>query len=148
MNPKIRKALDFLQTRFGIPPDVFDEFELVDYGDIWVMTPEAAKFEIKAFARRGIRLVRVFKRGDMKFTTAGMQIFGKFATKNIVYLTDRQQLEAYLRGEDIRVGQLEGVEEGQVIVKWNDDVLGSAVYRNGKLKNQLPKGRRVLGARR
>ncbi|RKY99332.1 MAG: hypothetical protein DRQ10_06335 [Candidatus Hydrothermota bacterium] len=77
-----------------------------------------------------------------------MQIFGKFATKNIVYVTNRQQLEAYLRGEDLRVGQLEGVEEGQVIVKWNDDVLGSAVYRNGKLKNQLPKGRRVLGARR
>ncbi len=144
---KIKRTLSYLKNRFGIPEEVFDDYMLIEQKDVWVASKEAAGFPIRAFSRRGIRLARIFPRG-VKFTTAGMQVFGKYATRNIVRLRNEDELERYLRGEDINVGDLEGVQEGQVIVKWNDDILGSAVYRDGKLKNQLPKGRRIIGARK
>ncbi len=144
---RIKRTLRYLEDRFGIPPEAFDGYRLIDLKDVWVASPECAEFEIKAFSRRGIRLARIFPRG-VKFTTAGMQVFGKFATKNIVHLENESQVERFLRGEDLQVGELADVDEGQVIVKWHDDILGSAIYRDGKLKNQVPKGRRIIGARK
>ncbi len=137
----VKAAVNFLKNRFGIDEEVFKDYALVEDRDIWVTSKESAEFEMKFWRRKGIRLVRIFKK-SYKFTTSGMQIFGKYATKNVVNI-EKEHLEKFLRGENIRIGEVSGVEEGQVIVKFNDDVLGSAIYRNGVLKNQLPKGRRI-----
>ena len=147
MNQTIKRVLDYLESRFGIPRKVFDDYAIIALKDVWIASKECGEFEIRAFSRRGIRLARIFPRG-IKFTTAAMQIFGKFATRNVVQLEDEEHLEKMLRGEDIKIGELDSVQEGQVIVKWGDDVIGSAIYRDGKLKNQIPKGRRILGARK
>ncbi len=147
MEQVIKRVLDYLENRFGIPRSVFDDYELIALKDVWVASRECANFPVKAFSRRGIRLARIFPRG-VKLTTAAMQVFGRYARRNIVYLQTEEQLEKMLRGEDIKIGELPSVEEGQVIVKWKEDIIGSAVYRDRKLKNQIPKGRRILGAKK
>ncbi len=133
------KALKEVCKRFGIELSVFNEWALVDKGDIWVMSKETEKFPIKRGLRSGIRLIRVYKDG-YKLTTAGIQLFGKFATKNIVEISP-QQAKDYLAGKDIYT-QASKVESGQVIVRCGNDYLGSGLYKDGKIKNQLPKGRR------
>ncbi len=137
----VNSVLNYLEEKFGIDRKVFDNYALVEDRDIWVTSKEAASFKMKFWRRKGIRLVRVFKK-SYKLTTSGMQIFGKYATKNIVQLKE-EHLERFLQGENVKVGEIDGVEEGQVIVKYKSDVIGSAIYRNGMLKNQLPKGRRI-----
>ncbi len=139
---RINSILNFLYERFGIEKDVFDGYALIEDKDVWVTSRESASFEMKFWRRKGIRLVRVFKK-SYKFTTSGMQIFGKYATKNVVDLENENDLKRFLRGENVRIN-VGGVEEGQVIVKYNGDVIGSAIYRHGVLKNQLPKGRRLI----
>ncbi len=137
----VNATFNFLYERFGIREEVFEDYALVEDKDIWVCSKMARDFNMKFWKRRGIRLVRVFKKG-FKFTTAGMQIFGRYATKNVVYIKD-DELDRFLKGENIKIEPMEGVEEGQVIVKYKDDVIGSAIYKKGMLKNQLPKGRRI-----
>jgi 16S rRNA (cytosine1407-C5)-methyltransferase len=135
----IKLALKQINERFGIPEDVFDEYELEERGDIWILSREAAKFPIKRFSKRGLRLIRVFKDG-YKLTTAGIQLFGKFATKNVAEISAGEVRE-FLEGKDISVSTPD-LEVGQVIVKHNNDYLGSGLYQKGKIKNQLPRGRR------
>jgi NOL1/NOP2/fmu family ribosome biogenesis protein len=92
--------------------------------------------------RVGLRFARGISRNP-KITTAVLQIFGKFATKNIIYI-DEEQLKDYIMGKDVEVGEIEGVERGQVIVKFKGDVIGSGLYDGRVIKNQIPKARRVL----
>uniref|UniRef100_A0A7V3NUB3 rRNA small subunit methyltransferase F RNA-binding PUA-like domain-containing protein n=1 Tax=candidate division WOR-3 bacterium TaxID=2052148 RepID=A0A7V3NUB3_UNCW3 len=67
-------------------------------------------------------------------------MFGKYATKNVLEISP-EQVKDYLEGKDLSVGSC-NAENGQVIIKYGDDYLGSGIYVNGKVKNQLPKGRR------
>jgi len=135
----VEKILKEIKNRFGIPEEVFTNWKLVLAGDLWIMSDEAYTFPIKNFSRRGIRLVRVYRDG-YKLTTAGIQIFGKYATRNVLEISP-EQVEDYLEGKDLFMNS-SNVENGQVIVKCGDDYLGSGLYVNGKIKNQLPKGRR------
>ncbi len=135
----VEKILKEIRNRFGIPEEVFSNWKIVEAGDLWIMSEEAFKFPIKNFSRKGIRLVRIYRDG-YKLTTAGIQIFGKYATKNVLEISP-EQVKDYLEGKDLLVGSC-NVENGQVIIKYGDDYLGSGLYVNGKVKNQLPKGRR------
>jgi NOL1/NOP2/fmu family ribosome biogenesis protein len=100
-------------------------------------TPETARYKQGGFeVRKGH-----FKKS--KITNAVLQIFGKFATKNIIYI-DEEQLKDYIMGKDVEVGEIEGVERGQVIVKFKGDVIGSGLYDGRVIKNQIPKARRIL----
>jgi NOL1/NOP2/fmu family ribosome biogenesis protein len=135
----VEKILKEIRNRFGIPEEVFSNWKIVEAGDLWIMSEEAFKFPIKNFSRKGIRLVRVYRDG-YKLTTAGIQIFGKYATKNVLEISP-EQVKDYLEGKDLSVGSC-NAENGQVIIKYGDDYLGSGLYVNGKVKNQLPKGRR------
>jgi len=74
-------------------------------------------------------------------TTAGIQLFGRFATRNVVDLNAEEAM-AYAEGKDLR-GEFSDLEPGQVIVRYRGHPLGSALYQPGRLKNQLPKGRRL-----
>jgi NOL1/NOP2/fmu family ribosome biogenesis protein len=90
----------------------------------------------------GLRFARGISKNP-KITTAVLQIFGKFATKNIIYI-DEEQLKDYIMGKDVEVGEIEGVERGQVIVKFKEDVIGLGLYDGRVIKNQIPKARRIL----
>jgi NOL1/NOP2/fmu family ribosome biogenesis protein len=136
---EVVRALKAIKERFGIESEVLKGFSIVEKGDIWISSKEASTLKIPGISRAGIRLVRVFKDG-YKLTTAGIQLFGKYATKNVLEISE-EKLQDYLEGKDIYVGPSE-CEEGQVIVKCGNDYLGSGLYTKGKLKNQLPKGRR------
>lgn len=137
-----RAFLKFLKERFGIPEPAFEGLQIVEVGDLWVATPEAAQFRSRYVKRRGIRLARVHKKG-YKLTTAAMQLFGRYATRNRIELSE-EDLPRFLRGEDLRLETVpEGVEPGQVIVTYRGDVIGSGLLQGNKLKNQIPKGRRI-----
>lgn len=144
MKQEIERALEYLEKRFGIEREIFRDYEFILSGDVWITTKEAGSIPLKTFKRKGIRLVRILKRG-MKFTTAGMQVFGRYAKKNVVILKNEEEALKFMKGEDLKLEELPDAEEGQVIVKWGDDILGSALYKGGKLKNQIPKGRRIVG---
>jgi len=134
--------LDFLKERFGIEEGVFEGFKFVKVGDdVWIMSEDVPQ-KLHGINRVGLRFARGTSRNP-KITTAVLQLFGKFATKNIIYI-DEEQLKDYIMGKDVEVGEIEGVERGQVIVKFKEDVIGSGLYDGRVIKNQIPKARRIL----
>ena len=138
----VNEVLKYVKERFGIEESVFDGYELVEMGDVWIATKEVATFKSKAVKRRGLRFARVYKKG-FKLTTAAMQIFGKYATKNVITLKNLKEAEAFIGGRDLRIELPGVVTDGQVIVKFNGDILGSGLLKGDVLKNQIPKGRRI-----
>ncbi len=137
----IEAVLRYAEERFGISREVFRGYRFFVRGrDVWIVSEDVP--EMRYVNRVGLR----FARGGMekpKLTTAVLQIFGKWATKNVVRIGERE-LEAYLRGQDLEVGEIEGVERGQVIVVYGEDVVGSGLYDGRRIKNQIPKARRIV----
>ncbi len=134
------QALRFLRERFGVPPEAFEGLEFTHTQKaVWVSTPEAA-LEFKFVQRRGIRLLRVYK-GQFRITTAGAMVFGRWITKNRVDVDEPTALR-FMAGEDIEV-EGAGLEPGQVVVFWEGFAVGTGLYRDGKIKNQVPMGRRL-----
>jgi len=77
----------------------------------------------------------------IRLSIEGSQIVGPKATKNIAEIRE-EQARQWFKGEDL---EIEGKSNysGFVIIKHNDDFLGSGKYRNGKILNYVNKGRRV-----
>jgi len=145
LSPDIRKALAYLEERFGVPPEVFSGWALeLRGGDVWLTTPEALEVAVPKLRRRGIRLLRGQKGGGWKLTTAGMQHLQRHITRNVVPVT-AEQAEAFIRGEDLYLPELlEGCTPGQVAVAYRGEILGSGLLsRDGRVKNQIPSGRRL-----
>lgn len=133
-----QQVLSYFSSRFGISPETFQGYHFLKIGStIWVASAvPGLKEAIGALKVEtvGIPLIRT-NVGWWKPTTAGLQVFGKKATRNVVELDD-EQLEMLLRKEPIW-GQLPA-EPGYVIVRWRGHILGCGLYGKGRLRSQIP----------
>ncbi|MEK6943027.1 MAG: hypothetical protein AABX00_03125 [Nanoarchaeota archaeon] len=86
----------------------------------------------------GIYFCEVDDRG-IRLSIEGSQIVGVHAAKNIVEFDDNES-RRWLKGEDI---EKECDCKGFVIIKHNNDFMGSGKYSNGKILNYIGKTRRI-----
>jgi NOL1/NOP2/fmu family ribosome biogenesis protein len=135
-----RRVLDDLTRRFGFPEGLFRNWALVDHvDDVFITTPDVEEFARIRPVRKGIRLARVFRHG-IKPTTNAMQVFGRYATRNVVEL-NADQAGKFIQGESQEITA--EVEDDFVIVRHESFTLGVGLYRAGLLKSQVPLSRRT-----
>ncbi len=138
----VDELLSYIESRFGISREVFENYKFKVKGrDVWIFSEDAPE-DLKGLNRVGLRFARGLGK-SVKLTTAVIQIFGKYATRN-VYEISEEKLEDFLRGKDVEIGEVNSIDRGQVIVKFGEDILGSALYDGKTLKNQIPKARRLV----
>lgn len=130
-----KRFREYLDERFGIvlPKEITFEGEKT----LRVMNQELAEF--KTPTPKGIRASRM-KGKFPKPTTNFIQLFGHLATKNTVGLTREEALE-YFQALDLETKTK--CETGYIILKYKNAVLGMGFYRDGKIENLLPKGRKI-----
>ncbi|MFP4403695.1 MAG: methyltransferase RsmF C-terminal domain-like protein [Candidatus Woesearchaeota archaeon] len=86
----------------------------------------------------GLKIGKEFSDGIV-LTIEGSQLLGKFCDKNILNLT-HDELKLWLTGEDI---ETLSDESKFIILKYNDDFIGSAKLKEGKIINNVSKPRRL-----
>jgi len=137
--------LKYLRDRFGISKRIFSDYSFIVRGEkIWIAFKDVLEKDLEGLNIEAIGLLfgRYFeKQKRFKPTTNALQIFGRYATKNIVEL-DEKEKDMYIKGYDLE--KKLNLEEGYVIVKFKNDVLGCGLYREGKIKNQIPKARKII----
>jgi len=144
-DPLLRKGLQYLEDRFGLPAELWEGVTFHRVGDdIWLTTPEALEIALPKIRRRGLRFLRTYRGPRFKWTTTAMMLFGARATRNAVELT-ADEAERFVRGEDLKRDPLPPhCTPGQVILRFRGQPLGSGLlHRDGRIKNQLPAGRRL-----
>jgi len=143
-DPERRAILAYFLERFGIPLEAFKGVRLLRRaGTIWAVAEAPGldeALERLKVQTAGIPLLRV-KSPKWKPTTFGLQIFGRYARKNIVDLRDGE-VGPFLRGETIR--RPLPAESGYVIVRWQGHLLGCGLYsQKGGLRSQIPSNARA-----
>ena len=128
-------------------------FDLNDFGvmlgseeKIWLAARDVFTFDFSKLPVNslGMNFGKIKKNDKMRLTIEGSQLVGSTAERNVAIISD-VDAKKFLRGEDIDPMQKENCDEHNfVIVKTEGGtVLGSALLAEGRLKNFLPKSRRL-----
>lgn len=137
-----REYIRFWVNRFGVPESVFDGLIFLRRGrNVWVFSGDSHILnELKYAASAGIKLLEIGKKG-FKPTTAAIQVFGRYAVKNVVCLESFDDVLVFMTGGIIQ--RSFNVDKGFVIVRFGDDILGCGLYGASGLISQIPKHRRI-----
>ncbi|MEO0081335.1 MAG: RsmB/NOP family class I SAM-dependent RNA methyltransferase [candidate division WOR-3 bacterium] len=129
-----------LCERFGVPAVVFQRLgTATGPGAVFVGTHEVMAFNAVRPMRRGIRLLRVFPH-SVKPTTWAMQILGRYATRNCIDVTESQAVRL-IGGEQLET--VAPAEDGFVLIRCREFVVGVGLYRRPFLKSLIPRHRPV-----
>lgn len=139
---EVKRILEAIFRHFSTESK-FDYVFLIDNRKkVFICSPEIAKLDLKPLRRRiqRIGLYFCFFESPTKFrlSVEASQLLGKKAKQNVVELTEEEVLK-WLNGFDLE----RKMEKGIVILKHGDDFLGSGLSMGTKIKNLLPKERRV-----
>lgn len=134
-----KAALGYFETRFGIPYNAFDAFNLWDRGKVYVLLSRCAPVEAVASLRLQNAGLPIFRKmpTHLKPTTAALQRFGSRATQHVVDLTG-EQVMALFRAETMP-HEGENLEPGYVILRQDGHVLGCGLFTPGQLRSLIPK---------
>ena len=129
-------ALRYLEERFGIPPGVFQNHQLVLRGEyLCAFREEGAELvESLSVVQAGLKLVKLTGSGGCKPSTRGMQVFGRYATRNVVDLSD-SDLRGLVEGRSLpgHTGK------GFVLLRHRGLIAGVGLVRDEQLVSQLPR---------
>lgn len=131
-----------IENLYGNVPELFEKVAFVHGKEkIYVITRDVEKIDMKKIRINSLGLyIAELKHGQLRLSIEGSQIIGPTATKN-VYELNREQLKQWFQGQDLTVA---GSYEGFVILKYENDYVGSGKYKEGTILNFVPKARRLL----
>jgi NOL1/NOP2/fmu family ribosome biogenesis protein len=139
-----KELLEKLNEKFGISKIKGILFK-IGAERIRLFTGELTEKELNAFLENiriegiGVSILKEEK-GELRLSIEGAQLFGSQVSKNILQLKDNQ-LEPWMYGEDILQ---KNERRGYILVKHNEDFLGSGKLGAEKISNFVPKPRRLI----
>ncbi|MEM7816642.1 MAG: hypothetical protein QXZ20_01875, partial [Candidatus Aenigmatarchaeota archaeon] len=121
---EIKNLLKYFEEQFGIKKDIFNEYNFYKTSrKVWIASKsfESINLEKIYFESLGMHFATINKkRKTFKISTDASQIFGKYATKNIVEITDEKLIDV-LRGFDLINFESEA-EDGYVLLKYKEHI--------------------------
>lgn len=136
---------ELMERNYGTSPELND-FAIFTSGEdkIWVATKEV--FNLKGTLRAnsmGLYIGKLKRGNKINLSVEGIQLLAKNASKNIVRV-DEENMKRFMRGSDIsNFEKLNCETENFVLVKYKEDFIGVGILEEDKIKNLLPKSKRI-----
>ena len=137
---EVKEIRHILERQYGAGEKLAYSFLLTGNNDIYV-----ANQSIKSLDFKSVRINTIgiyfgeLKDDEIRLSIEGSQIIGPLAKKN-VFDTDSKIGRMWMYGLDIPCKE----EFNEfVIIKSGNDFMGAGRYKEGKILNHVPKGRRI-----
>jgi NOL1/NOP2/fmu family ribosome biogenesis protein len=133
----IHKLLD---SQFGFTEKLDYAFLKNSKDNVYVVNKEIANIDFDQLRLNSVGMyIGELKNERFRLSIEGSQLVGPKASTNIVDVSNEEAI-MWIKGNDIEIPtELKGV----VIVKHENDFLGSGLAKEGKLLNHVPKSRRL-----
>jgi NOL1/NOP2/fmu family ribosome biogenesis protein len=132
----VRPLLLSLSERYGIPITLFDQNYCSLQQGLYCASPSFRGFPFNPLlVKVGLPLAHL-RKGQVKMTTEGAHLLGRYASKNTLELTDLESMEKYVNREDFLSG---GPDSHQILVHYLGMPLGHAVSSRGRLLSRFPR---------
>jgi 16S rRNA (cytosine1407-C5)-methyltransferase len=138
---EIIPLLSYISEHFGIERKVLDDYKyILKSKDIYFVSKDWTEENIGLFNRIGLKFGTLDKKDRITFSSQAAQVLGSYITSFIYNLQNEDELKNYLTGWKIKDAD---IPDGQYIVKYNNNVLGTAVKNNEGLKSRFPRTKRT-----
>lgn len=132
--------LQLLKKQFGFEDKLDYTFLINNKNKIFIVNKDIANINLDKIRINSIGLyIAEFRNNEVRLSIDGSQLIGKKAKKNIIELDEKQARE-WIKGKDI---EKQTKEKGFVILKHNNDYLGSGKVKENRILNFVPKTRRL-----
>jgi 16S rRNA C967 or C1407 C5-methylase (RsmB/RsmF family) len=142
-DPAHERVARFFTERYGLPPETFAPYRIVDAGpSAWLASramPSPAALRPWDPQNAGIRLLRYLKGQTGTYekpTSHGLAVIGRGATRNAADLTE-PEVWTFLRGEPV-TRRFPGIQSGYAVVRYEGYVLGCGLQTAAGLVSQIP----------
>jgi len=140
-HPKFREHFVEIENRFGVPLEVLDQYKYFEKkNELFFIKKEWEMPDQNMFERFGQKFGQIDRNNYLHLKTYTARIFGDFITKNIVELTEPDDIKTYFEGGTIRKDF--GVP-GKVMVSIDGRKAGSSIASADGLKSQFPRSLRT-----
>tara|TARA_Y100000034_G_scaffold119808_1_gene161960 strand:- start:2323 stop:2763 length:441 start_codon:yes stop_codon:yes gene_type:complete len=136
---QVNKILKELKEYYGLNELKLDyAFSMNNKHKVYLISKDLKNLDTKSLKLNGLGLYFLNITKDLRLSIEGSQIVGKKATKNIHNLHDKE-LKDWLRGYDLDCEDLYGYR----LIKNKNDFYGVGYAKDNKIKNFIPKYRRI-----
>ena len=137
---EVKAILELIKKQWGC--DFKEDYAFLQNkdGKVFIVNKDIAKIDFKKIRINSVGLYFAeVRNNEIRLSIEGSQIIGPKAKENIIELNEKEARE-WLKGFDI---DKEINAENFVIIKHNNDYLGTGKVRNNKIFNFVPKTRRL-----
>ena len=135
-----KRFLELLKKQFGFEEKLDYNFLINTKNKIFIINKDLVNIDMEKIRINSIGLyIAEFRNDEVRLSIEGSQLIGKNAKKNILELNDKQARD-WMKGNDL---EIETKEKRFVIIKNNNDYLGSGKSTLDKILNFVPKSRRL-----
>ncbi len=138
---EIKEVLKLVENQWGAKLKLAYGFLKNNKGRVFLISRDISKIDISRLRLNsvGMYFCEIDNKG-IRLSIEGSQIVGQKATKNIVELSE-EETKRWLKGEDLEKECKDC--SGFVILRHNNDFLGTGKCANGRILNYVSKSRRV-----
>jgi len=136
----VRKIVEMMHGRFGFSGELDYAFFLNNKDKVYIISRDLAKVDTSKLRINvaGLYFADISD-NSVRLSIEGSQIIGPKCTKNTITL-DEKQAQEWLRGVDV---DIDYADKGFVLMKYEDDFVGSGKAVEKKILNYVPKNRRL-----
>jgi NOL1/NOP2/fmu family ribosome biogenesis protein len=138
---QVKEILDLIKKQWDCELELDYTFMLSDKDKVYIVNRDIDRIDLSKLRINSLGMyLGEIKHNEIRLTIEGAQLVGPHAKKNVVELDDKEA-RLWLKGYDI---EKEASVQGFVIMKHNNDFLGSGRCKEGKISNFVPKTRRIM----
>ena len=137
---EIKEILKLIENQWNAKLKLDYTFLRNNKNRIFIINKDIVKIQLEKLRINsiGMYFCEIDKLG-IRLSIEGSQIVGPLASKNVTEISEEQEKQ-WLKGEDL---EIKGNYSGFVIIKHNNDFLGSGKYKDGRILNYVSKSRRI-----
>lgn len=135
---QVNQILNELKEYYGVKELEIDYSFFQNKDKIYLISKDIRNLNAKDLRINNMGLYFLDIEKGLRLSIEGSQIIGKKATNNIHELNDKE-IKGWLRGYDLDCKDIQGYK----LIKYRDDFYGVGFASNNKIKNFVPKSRRI-----
>ena len=136
-----KEILKLIEEQWGAKLKLDYTFAKNSKNRVFIVNKDINKIDFSKLRINSVGMYFCDIENEIRLSIEGSQIIGPKAAKNVVEINE-EQTKQWLKGEDLEIED-KGDYNGFVIIKHENDFLGSGKYKSGIILNYVNKSRRI-----
>ena len=136
-----KEILKLIEEQWGAKLKLDYTFAKNNKHRVFIINKDVSKIDFSKLRVNSIGMYFCDLENEIRLSIEGSQIIGPKAVKNVVEINE-EQTKQWLKGEDLEIED-KGNYRRFVIIKHENDFLGTGNYKHEKILNYVSKSRRI-----